>query len=216
MARAEKSNNGKPPGPPLPGDSGLDPETRRQAAQAVQKLAAGIQPSVREHRALRRFQAEQEHKWREYIYTHVSKGDYGRMAGRSAKTLGSHARRYRLPIHGREVNLFEALGALHGLLVERWRELDPDSQGDSPAGLERFRLANAALKELELEERRQSLVDRGFMRTALEAIADTLRGAGDRLETEYGPDARGILDEALLAAQRTVAKYVGSGPTKPR
>lgn len=79
---------------------------------------------------------------------------------------------------------------------------------DSPA-LERYRLASARLKELELQERRASLSPRDKVRVALGRFASILRQFGDRLGKRYGPEAQLSLKDAINDCRRVIDDEFG-------
>lgn len=79
---------------------------------------------------------------------------------------------------------------------------------DSPA-LERYRLARAKLSELELEERRESLIPRDRVRNGLSRFALILRQLGERLGQRYGPEATLSVNDALDDCQRVVDDEFG-------
>ena len=87
----------------------------------------------------------------------------------------------------------------------RPEEDDPDLAGgpDSP-GLERYRLAKAAIAELELEQRKASLLSRDKARTALVRWASIIRRLGERLGKRYGPEATLTVNDALSECQLVV------------
>ena len=90
--------------------------------------------------------------------------------------------------------------------------------GDGSPALERYRAARADLAELDLEERRGDLVDRREFQALLLRTAHILRGLGESLQRQYGPDAQGLLDEAIDDVEREVqrhfAQYEGNGESR--
>ena len=83
---------------------------------------------------------------------------------------------------------------------------------DSPA-LERYRLAAAKLKELDLEERKTSLLPRDKVRTALGRFSLILRQLGERLGKRYGPEAQLSLKDAIDDCRRVVDDEFGADDT---
>lgn len=95
------------------------------------------------------------------------------------------------------------------------QKADPDDQllaegGDSP-GLERYRLAKAALAELELEERKGSLLSREKVRGALIRWASIVRRLGELLAKRFGNEASGAINNALVECQRVTDDEFGGG-----
>jgi hypothetical protein len=89
--------------------------------------------------------------------------------------------------------------------VEREREaealLAPGS--DSP-GLERYRLARAALVELQLEREKQTVLPVDRVRETLGRWAGILRRAGERLRQRHGNDAGDVLADALEECRKVI------------
>jgi hypothetical protein len=71
-------------------------------------------------------------------------------------------------------------------------------------GLERLRLAKAALAELDLEERRKTLLPRDKVRLSLGRFSMILRRAFEQVGKRYGHDAVGRLNEALDECERVI------------
>lgn len=74
---------------------------------------------------------------------------------------------------------------------------------DSP-GLERYRLAKAALAELELEERKGSLIPLEKVRDVLSRWSSLIRRMGESLSKRFGKDAAELLNETLAECRRLV------------
>ncbi len=68
--------------------------------------------------------------------------------------------------------------------------------GDSP-GLERYRMAKAKLAELDLEARKEQLIDREKARDVFGRWATLIRRAGERLSKRWGNEAAAMLNETL-------------------
>jgi phage terminase Nu1 subunit (DNA packaging protein) len=77
------------------------------------------------------------------------------------------------------------------------------ADGDSP-GLERYRLAKAALAELELEERKGTLLSREKVRTTLIRWATVLRRMGERIAKRFGNEASEAVNDALGECQAVI------------
>ncbi len=85
--------------------------------------------------------------------------------------------------------------------------------GDSP-GLERYRLAKAALAELELAERQQSLLPVDKVREALLRWATLLRRMGERLGKRFGPEASRTVNDTLDECDRVLKDAFRDPETK--
>ena len=83
------------------------------------------------------------------------------------------------------------------------------ASSDDGDSLDKLRRTQAALKALELQEKRNALIDRDRVHISLVRLASLLRSAGDRLQAEYGADAQSILDEALDDFERLVEEEFG-------
>ncbi len=75
--------------------------------------------------------------------------------------------------------------------------------GTSPA-LERYREERAALAKYERLRREGELIPRERIREGLNRIAAILRGVGESLQRQYGPDAHKLLEEGLDEAGREI------------
>lgn len=85
---------------------------------------------------------------------------------------------------------------------------------DSP-GLERYRLAKAALAEYDLEARKRELIEREKARATLARLASILRRLSERLGKRYGPDASIAVNNAVLEFLRIVDDDFGSSDPDP-
>lgn len=81
-------------------------------------------------------------------------------------------------------------------------EDDPMLAGPVSPALERFREARASIAELDFLKRTGEVIDREQIHEVFSRIAMVLRGAGEKLERDFGGDARGIFDAALDEAER--------------
>ena len=72
---------------------------------------------------------------------------------------------------------------------------------DSPA-LERYRSHRADLAQMEVEAKKKTHADLAQLNEALTRFASCFRRAGDVLQRRFGPDAVGILNDALDQAAR--------------
>lgn len=87
---------------------------------------------------------------------------------------------------------------------------DPDLVGGDSPGLERYRLAKAAIAEYDLEQRKQELIEREKARSSLGRLASILRRLSERLGKRYGPDASIAVNNAVLEYQRIIDDDFGS------
>lgn len=81
------------------------------------------------------------------------------------------------------------------------------ADGDSP-GLERYRLAKAAIAELDLEERKKSLLSRDTVRMVLSRWGSILRRVGERFQKTC-PEAASALCDALDECDHVIGYELG-------
>jgi hypothetical protein len=86
---------------------------------------------------------------------------------------------------------------------------DPDLEGEESPGLERYRLAKAALAELDLQKKRKQVIDLSLAHEGLGCIAEILRQAGETLQNTFGTSARDILDAALVRSCEEIETRFG-------
>ena len=118
---------------------------------------------------------------------------------------------------------FYAAGVVEAWAIRRFRpsaenksgESDPLLVGPQSPALERYREARAEREELLVAQLRGDLVDRREFQALLLRTAHILRGCGEALQRQFGPDAQGILDESIDDVEREVqrhfAQYEGNG-----
>ncbi len=133
----------------------------------------------------------------------------------SERALGRHLQVYVRALVEAYVSerIERATARLRTRLARLEQAADPDDAalwaGDAEGSpsLERLRKAKAALAELDLQERRGDLVDRHKFEGLLNRNAAILRGAGEALQRHYGPEAQGLLDEALDDADAEIVRH---------
>lgn len=188
---------------------------RKLAAEAYKKAIAGEEISVRERAALKKLEKEQEEKRRWQFYATIPQKHWRKMSGRQTKVLNEQAALYGLPFGGATINLPDVVRSLHDFLAAHAHRLVADEllQGDpaSPA-LERYREERAAIARLDRLEREKTLVRRHDLLDGLGRIAALIRGAGETLQKQFGPEAAQILHEAIDDAEREMARLFGEAP----
>ena len=133
--------------------------------------------------------------------------------GIQPKQINEQAERYGLAFGGATWDLEAHLQALFPFLsrislqYKRWME----GGGDQPISretpsLERKRLAQARLAELQVAREEGRVIPRQDIHDGLIEFAKILRGAGDRLQRQHGQAAYDILDEALTSAVDAVER----------
>lgn len=196
MPRAERNK----PRRPL---SQSEKITRDMARSATKKSAAGKKPTASELAALRRVEKQTEEARRWEYYETIPKRHWQEMSGRPPKVLNEQDDRYGIPLRGKDVSLPAIARWLHNFLADNARIFsaakdDPlmGGPGDDE-GLRRYRLAKADLAELELARKSGELRPADEVNATWDRLSMILRGVGDRLQREFGPEARAMLDEGL-------------------
>jgi hypothetical protein len=169
-------------------------------ASGLAKRARGEEPTYVENRALVKHDREQ----RERIITEFAescpRAAFKRLSGRKQHELEAFQRNHGITLGGDVVNLNTVVAALMDAVEDRLNIDDIESGADSP-NLERLRGAKADIAEIERDKRRGELLPRDEMRAGLLGIAGCIRDMGERLEREFGHDARQLLDDALDEAR---------------
>ena len=173
------------------------------AARALEKRRRSQQPTRGEARALRRVEAAREERLRWEFYRTIPQKHWRAMSGRQAKVLIEQAAAYGIEFGGDAIDLPKVVRQLHDFLARNKRRLavpeDSDpllAAGNSPA-LERYREEKAQLAHLDRIEREGHLIPRRLMHDLLTRAAAILRGVGETLARDCGPEAQRILDEGL-------------------
>jgi len=199
---------------------------RELAIAALEKRKRGEQPSTKELAALRRVDKAREEMTRWQYYAAIPKRHWVQMSGRQVKVINEQAARYKLPIGEKTINLPAFVRAVHDFLAGNARALarqviedDPmlASGGDSPE-MRRYRAAKASLAELDLDERRQTLLPRERVHQALFRWGTLIRRMGERLTKRYGPEIAGDINDTLAACARVIDSELGpddSSSTEP-
>ena len=97
-----------------------------------------------------------------------------------------------------------------------WKSKRPDEvdpmldSGDGP-GIERYRQAKAALAELDLEERKGTVLRIEKARPIFQRWAVVIRSLGERLAKRFGNDAAIQVNDALSECGRIIENDLGAG-----
>lgn len=81
---------------------------------------------------------------------------------------------------------------------------DPLLDGEITEGLERYRLARAELSELELAERKGSLIARDKVRTVLSRWASIVKRMAEVTRKRFGADAAAVISDALSECEAVI------------
>ena len=127
--------------------------------------------------------------------------------------LAGQQETYDLPLAGKTIDLPVLARAIHRFLADSWlalREAKKDvgvpAKPTSPE-LERWRKARADMAQLNLDQRLGDLVDRREFQPLLLRFAHIMRGCGETLGRQYGPDAQGLLDEGIAEVLREIDRH---------
>lgn len=195
------------------GDS-ASPLDQEVVARAYRKVTNKQELTHEERRALKRYEKQKEERLRRKYYGDIPQRHWREMSGRQTKVLKEQAARYGIPFGGPTVNLPAVVRALHDFLADNAIKLaradEQLLQGPNSPALERFRDERAKIAKLDREERERQLVSRDEVRQNLARIATILRGAGDTLQRQFGPEAVAILYEALEDAEREIQSAFGN------
>ncbi len=156
------------------------------------------------------------------VYESMPKRDWSEMSGRRNQVLDEQTKRWGIPLKGRTLSLPAIAKWLHDFLAEHGQQLAVlrdigDDNGEGANAKTRKLEADAVLQKqkaelakLDLAERRGELVPRDEIHAGLARLSAFIRGAGERLQQEYGTNAQEILDEALEDFSREIEASVGS------
>lgn len=182
--------------------------------RAMERQVAGLSLSNAEAQALRVWERLERERVAWEVYAAVPKKHYCEMSGRQVKVVNEQAERYGLDaLLGPTVDLRKLLRQVHDFFAKYGARFAQavDEEAVMAAGLEkgspaaeRYREMKADIEEMKRDGMYGELLPRAEMRKGLAAVASTIRIAGERLEREYGPGAREILDEALDEAEDTI------------
>lgn len=96
----------------------------------------------------------------------------------------------------------------------RWcQSSDPLMAGGDSANLERYRGVKADLAELDLQERRGTLVDQDTVKPVFQQSLGFISSAIENLDRQYGNDAFAIALEGWNQTQRYVSELPNDGTT---
>lgn len=191
----------------------------RLAVEALAKRRDGRSLNREDQAALKRAQKRREEELRWRYYASIPQKHWVQMSGRQPKVLLEQAVRYGLPLDGRTIDLRRLARGLHDFLASIASQYDRLKQvGDellagavSPSQ-ERYRAARAGLAELELQERLRHLVQVGVIERTFDSFASILRRAAERLEVQFGKEARAVLDQAMDESERIIERQLAQAP----
>lgn len=185
----------------------LSERERKRARAALAKRGQGLPLSREDERAIERVERAHREAIAAEAYRAVPKKLWREWSGRQTKILNEQAERYGLPLGEATIDLAKLAPALHDFLAANATRLAAeDASGEASPALERKRLADAQMRELDLAVRRGELVELDDIHHFLSDVAALFRSAGERLGRQVSGDAQAIVEEALVAFQRRLRR----------
>lgn len=174
---------------------------------AIAKKQAGNEAAItaKERRAWERWEDEEDERRGRRFLAAMPKKLYSEFAGRQTKVLHEQADAYGIPLRGATINVGDVLRWLHDFLAEHKYELPAIVRGEG-GGTPREQLIReqvevyrrrVTLLEMKIETERTHLLPRSEVHELLAGLSKVLRGAGERLQKQFGDQAASILDVAL-------------------
>ncbi len=200
------------------GRSGHEPDdARRLWMEAIVAEYEGRRPTRDQQRAARRYERVLDERRRAELYAGLPKRLWLEWSGRPPQVVNRQADTYTAPLRGAAIDLAKLAKWLHDFLAEhaaalamaRREEGDALLVGPSSPAMERYRLARAQLAELELQERRGSLLSRAGAHRGMGRISHIIREALRALRRDFGREAAGIIEEALDDANAEINRAFG-------
>lgn len=192
----------------------IDEKLNRQLAQSgFEKIKRGEKPSAREQTAIGRIEKSREEELRQQYYKTIPQKHYRELSGRQAKILIEQQTRYGIPFGGGVVDLFAVIRKFHDLLAKYSHVFGNEDEAlltggsDSP-GLERVRLATACLREMDLEERRETHIPKSEILPELMRFAGIIKNACEDVRRQWGNEPADRIAEAVNEAKQGWMKIV--------
>lgn len=147
---------------------------------------------------------------------HCSKADYCRLAGRQNKVIDDAARLYGFPIGDAEINLYDAIKALHDFVAAngaKLRSAIADENDREELEKEKLRRQIEGIdldnenKEINLQHARGEAISKDTLRQALTALQAALRSFGQQLRRDQSPE----FVEAWNTFLESLATEIASG-----
>lgn len=182
---------------------------------AIKKRQAKEQLTPKEARAFDRYEAEEDERRGMRFITALPKKLYCSFVGRHTKILNDQADTFGIPLRGATVNLVEVVKWIHDFFAAHKYELPAIIRGEGGEESPREQLIR---EQIEVYRRRVILLEnkiavdesillpRAEVHELLAQLAKIIRGAGERLEKQFGPQAASILDVALSDYDSVIAQ----------
>jgi hypothetical protein len=173
---------------------------------ALRKQAAREALTPKESRAIDQWNAEENERRGRLWLRSLTKKQYCELVGRQVKVVNDQADRYGIPLRGATVDALEVFKWIHDFLAKHKHTLPAIIHGEPGAAspsdqlkLEQIEVYRRRVKLLEnkIELAEETLLPRVEVHELLAQLAKVLRGAGERLHKQHGPQAASILEVAL-------------------
>jgi len=173
---------------------------------AKKKHEANEKISPREMRAWAKWEAEEDEKRGRRWLAAMPKRAYCSVVGRQYKVLNEQADAFGIPLRGDTVDAMAVLRWIHDFFAKHRLQLPSIVRGETKNGTPRDKLTleqvevyrrRVKLLENQLEVDEQTLLPRNEVHELLVKLGRVLRGAGERIHKQFGPQAASILDVAL-------------------
>lgn len=192
---------------------------------AMRKHAAKEQLTPREARAWAKWEVEEDERRGKRWLANMPKKTYCSIVGRQPKVLNDQADAYGVPLRGHLVDAAAVLRWLHDFFAKHRLELPAIVRGELATGTPRDKLIQeqtevfrrrVRILEAQIELNEQTLLPRADVHELLVKLSRVLRGAGERLHKQFGPQAASILDVALNDYDSLLAGLVEDSKPKQK
>ena len=173
---------------------------------AIRKHQQGQQLTPRETRAWSKWETDEDERRGRRWLANMPKRHYCSIVSRQTKTLNEQADAYGVPLRGAVVDVFAVLRWLHDFFAKHRLELPAIVRGEVGGSSPRDKLIHEQIEvfrrrvrllENQIEQDEETLLPRAEVHELLVKLSRVLRGAGERLHKQFGPQAASILEIAL-------------------
>jgi len=165
------------------------------------KEARGESLTRADAEAVNYYRRHQITELRPEILASIPKGIYCELSGRKHKVIDDQADRYRLPIGGPVVDLFDAVAAFHDFLADHARDLMVDGDGDLKAEKLRKEIAvlerRAKILDGEIRQQRSQWIAKSDVHSRLRWMVGRLQKMAEEIGKMAGADAQRFINDWL-------------------
>lgn len=182
---------------------------------AMRKQAAKEPLDPKESRALDKWNAEEDERRGRRWLASLPKKKYCELVGRQHKVVNEQATRFGIPLNGPTVNALEVFQWVHDFFAKHKHTLPAiihgDPEGNTPSDRLKLEQIEVYRRRVKLLENRirvddETLLPRVEIHELLAQLAKILRGAGERLHKQFGPQAASILEVALSDYENSITQ----------